>query len=385
MQSFVDGSIGESHTLEFKRSDVIKNNQSAKITKEISAFANSAGGDIYIGLEEESTKASNLDDGSDGEDKSDWIETIIARHIKPVLIGVEIVSEKSDTGWYYKIKVPKSADAPHQSHDNKYYKRSGTHSLPMEHYEIEDIRYRSAIEAEPLDVRITTEQSSVAVLRVENIGQLVLKNVSIKLRTVFSNAIDIPDDLKKFSEIKYSFLYRETVHRTWLGVFHEFFSGKSEERLLYFDIDYETPAGVRSKTLSVDLNDYKDGLTQRALIEEQLKEIVKVLKGFAKEQKTISKNLSSISQAFEPTGMRVAHTSLKQLNENNSELSVVNPLKVGEAQVAEILGLPNDQNNLLLKFLNDWRFRKEGYKDIFDELNSESKSLYLKFFDDPMK
>lgn len=383
MQSFIDGSIGESHSLEFKRSEVLKNNQSAKIAKEVSAFANSAGGELYIGLEEEKTKASALDGGLSGKDKSVWIETIIAKHIKPTLIGVDITSEKSDTGWYYKINVPKSANAPHQSSDNKYYKRSGSHSLPMEHYEIEDIRYRSAVESEPLDIRIKAEQSSVAILRVENVGQTVLKNVSIKLRTDFTKVDDIPNDLKIFPELKYTFLHRETVHRNWLGQFHEFFSGNSEVRMLYFDISYETPAGVRSKSLNFDLNDYRGDLHERTEIETQLKEVVKALKGIASEQKSFSKNLSSISQAFEPTGMRIANISIKHLNDKKSEISVVNPLKVGEAQVVEILGLPNDQNNLLLTFLREWQFRREGYKDSFDALNSESKSRYLKFFDDP--
>ena len=213
----------------------------------------------------------------------------------------------------------------------------------------------------------------------------MLKNVSIKLRPEFTNSEDIPNEIKKFPDLKYSFLHRETVHRNWLGQFHQFYSGESEVRMLNLDISYETPAGISSKTLKFDLNDFAGGLNERSEVGVQMKEVVKVLKDIAKSQKDISKSIRSVAQAFEPTGIRIAHTSIKQLKNDMSEISVVNPLKVGATQVAEILGLPNDQNVLLIKFLRDLEFRRNTYKSSFEALSAKSKSRYLELFDDPTK
>jgi len=63
--------------------------------------------------------------------------------------------------------VPPSPQAPHQSNDRKYYKRRGSHSEVMEHYEIEDVRNRPKQALMPLRAELHT-QNVLAYLRLAN-------------------------------------------------------------------------------------------------------------------------------------------------------------------------------------------------------------------------
>jgi hypothetical protein len=142
----------ESLQLEYKRctalvdaqkpSDEIRN----EFSKDVSAFANSAGGTIVYGIIEQKNKPIALDGGFDPTViKKEWLEDLLHGRIHPNIDGLVIVpipfSGTRQGKIAYVIRIPQSTTA-HQAGDKKYYKRYNFKAQPMEDYEIRDVMNR---------------------------------------------------------------------------------------------------------------------------------------------------------------------------------------------------------------------------------------------------
>jgi hypothetical protein len=141
LQRLIDDGIPESLTLDFKASPALSKESKSRdeLCKDVSAFANSAGGQIVYGIDEKNNK---LDDGS--ELTREWIEQVIDSNVQPRIEGLVITPIQLAKGNGYVITVPQaSARAPHQAPDKKYYKRQNFQSVPMEDYEIRDVLRRA--------------------------------------------------------------------------------------------------------------------------------------------------------------------------------------------------------------------------------------------------
>jgi hypothetical protein len=142
----------ESLNLEFKGSVSLGIDESKKseISKDVSAFANSEGGDIVYGVSEVGKPPSRFGDIDSGIDASlitpEWLEQVINSRIHPRIEGIRIkpvALKKTRPGKYaYVVHIPVSYDAPHQASDKRYYKRFNFLSVPMEDYEVRDVRNR---------------------------------------------------------------------------------------------------------------------------------------------------------------------------------------------------------------------------------------------------
>ncbi len=157
LQRLIDDKIQEGVGLEFKSGQIAldRGNRSKTLAKAVSAFANSQGGILIIGIKtgdhnvgrgKERFEVPIEVDGVDPNDlSSETIVNILSSNIQPSVPGVTVdtisFSETPDARVVYKISVPASPLAPHMC-EHKYFKRTSTSSLPMEHYEIEDIRGR---------------------------------------------------------------------------------------------------------------------------------------------------------------------------------------------------------------------------------------------------
>jgi hypothetical protein len=124
-------------------------------------------GTFIIGIETRNLVPVRIDDGTPGPSKRDWIYQIINGGTFPAVEAVEVREFQMPTGTIYVIEVPPSPQAPHQSNDRKYYKRRGSHSEVMEHYEIEDVRSRPKQALMPLRAELHT-QGILAYLRLTN-------------------------------------------------------------------------------------------------------------------------------------------------------------------------------------------------------------------------
>jgi hypothetical protein len=136
--------------LEYKKSDSLAKSDAKKteITKDVSAMANSAGGVIIYGIDEQKKSHGpiQLDGGIDpNEISTEWLEQVIGYGIQRRIDGVIVRAVKIAAAERaaYVVWIPQSYRAPHMAADHRYYKRLGTTTAVMEEYEVRDVGRRS--------------------------------------------------------------------------------------------------------------------------------------------------------------------------------------------------------------------------------------------------
>lgn len=149
LDKLVTDKIPESLTLEYKASPSLKRDSKSmnELCKDVSAFANSAGGQVIYGIEEQGHFPSNVDGGVSAADITrEWIEQILLSRVQPRLDGLLITPidvSQQGSHFAYVVSVPGgTALAPYQAPDNKYYRRHNFLSEPMEDYEVRDMMRR---------------------------------------------------------------------------------------------------------------------------------------------------------------------------------------------------------------------------------------------------
>ena len=140
----------ESLTLDYKKSDALGKDSRRRneISKDVSAFANSAGGMIIYGIDEDGHIPKLIDSGVDPDDLSkEWLEQVINSTIQQRIEGIQIrqiwLTSTSPGKVAYAVDIPRSMRAPHMASDNKFYKRYNYESRPMEEYEVRDVANRA--------------------------------------------------------------------------------------------------------------------------------------------------------------------------------------------------------------------------------------------------
>src|SRR6266700_3923260 len=165
----------ESIELDFKESDSLQATDKKKddISKDVSAFANSAGGTIVYGMTEDKVThvATGLDTGSNpAEITKEWLEQVINSKIHRRIDGVRIRQIELTTTHpgrvAYVVYIPSSTRAPHQASDKRFYKRFNFQSVPMEEYEIRDVSRRGEVP----DLRIEFALPKTAVIMNQETG-----------------------------------------------------------------------------------------------------------------------------------------------------------------------------------------------------------------------
>jgi hypothetical protein len=119
--------------------------------KQVSAFANGAGGHLFIGIDD----AGSIDGGVPTNLKAGglraWLEDVTPGVVDPPLPSFNVHEirgggESSHIGSgraVYVIEIPSSRAAPHQALDHRYYLRIAGKSRPMGHVHIEDVLRRT--------------------------------------------------------------------------------------------------------------------------------------------------------------------------------------------------------------------------------------------------
>lgn len=135
--------------LDFKRGDSLKNTDQNKkeISKDVSAFANTIGGTIVYGIEEDPQPphaAVSLSPINLRVTTKEWLEQVINSNIQPRIPGIRItpinLTSVPDSAVYV-VTIPEGATA-YQAADKRYYKRFNFESVPMYDYEIRQILNR---------------------------------------------------------------------------------------------------------------------------------------------------------------------------------------------------------------------------------------------------
>jgi predicted HTH transcriptional regulator len=146
LQRLIDDGIQESLTLDYKASLALSKEPKprAELCKDVSALANSAGGQPIYGIEEENQMPARIDAGAAPDITREWIEHVIDSNVHPRIQGLVITPIPLELGYAFVITVPQSTTrGAHQTSDKRYYKRQNFQSVAMEDYEIRDIMRRS--------------------------------------------------------------------------------------------------------------------------------------------------------------------------------------------------------------------------------------------------
>ena len=178
--------------LEFKGAIALGDSDGKKteISKDVSAFANSAGGTLLYGMDEQSDEpnyAKALSPINPASFSKEWLEQVINSRIHPrverMVVNPVELRTKHPGEFAYVVWIPESATA-HQASDKKYYKRFNFQSVPMEDYEIRQAMNRASGPVYSIRLGLQPEPGSAGAARfcfravVQNESYVVGKDVS---------------------------------------------------------------------------------------------------------------------------------------------------------------------------------------------------------------
>ena len=159
IKSLIDNSVCENKMLDYKRELHIETDSDKKeFLADISSFANSTGGDIIFGIEEDAVNKIPINIVGityDNEDKLiRKLEDLIRQSIQPVILNIEykVIEIKKDICILI-VRIPQSIIAPHRVEfkgHNKFYTRNNKGKYQMDVSELR-IAFNSGLE---LDKRI---------------------------------------------------------------------------------------------------------------------------------------------------------------------------------------------------------------------------------------
>ena len=146
VEGFISRKIEENLKLDYK--DIRAYSNFEKLSRDVSAFANSEGGLIMLGVSEEKLgKGKNLKifpkeiTWGDETLSKERLEDNIIGKIHPRIRELRIVPVREGNGSLrviFLIDIPQSDNPPHMASDYRYYQRLNFRRVPMEHYTISD-------------------------------------------------------------------------------------------------------------------------------------------------------------------------------------------------------------------------------------------------------
>jgi hypothetical protein len=147
LQALVETGAKETLSLQLKGPRALEKSEAGalEISKEVSSFANAAGGVIVYGMSAENGAAARLEGIDPASFSREWLDQAITTGIQRGIDGLQITTlelESRPGKVVYLVEVPESSRAPHQAADKRFYKRSGNAPQAMEEYEIRDVRRR---------------------------------------------------------------------------------------------------------------------------------------------------------------------------------------------------------------------------------------------------
>jgi predicted HTH transcriptional regulator len=141
LQALVDTGVPEGHTIEYKSAMYGHNDDQVKeFLKDASSFANTHGGHLLIGIEEEAGVASRIAPirGVDIDAEIARLENLLRDGLEPRILGIRVRAVPvSPTDSVIVVRVPRSWNPPHRvsaRNWNRVFARNsaGAHEMSME-------------------------------------------------------------------------------------------------------------------------------------------------------------------------------------------------------------------------------------------------------------
>lgn len=284
------------------------------LSVQITAFANSAGGIILLGVDENSDRTiSALSPITDLTITEDRLESALLSRINPPA-SYSITRIPCDDGSIFVISIPQSFNGPHQASDKKYYARRQFRVDPLLPYEIDDIRRRIPSDQSVATVSMFARDGSIF-FKIINKGDAPIFDVrfgiiGIENREIANSwrpALDRPY-LSPFRKIS------PREERTFLGSGYEFFSEKLNDDFTIF-IKYRDEHGYSYTHQEVYyLQDLVALPHVASRQEKQFEDLVDEIKKINRNLSEVSSSLKRISElAVHPSGLALSKTSLTAL------------------------------------------------------------------------
>lgn len=316
IERMVRDQVQESVHLDYKRSAAADPNKPVEIAKDVSSFANSDGGVVLYGVEEEKDKGIpvRIDDGIDPAHCSkERLEDIITSHITPRPDDVRIRALPLETGRVlYVIEIPKSFRGPHQASDKRYYKRHNFKSSPMEDYEISDVRNRRNRVLPLISFHEVTHGRILAAFEVANVSAVVAENVRFEFSTTLPWPRGTPYALANgIRRMPPAQKLRFPYH-----TYPEILAKDSQIPAEFaVTISYEHPdVGARiSDEWHVNINPHRDSIGIQSEAERQAEDIIKELSGLNKTIDKLRSTLEPLCSLGGATGLDLSILTLRNL------------------------------------------------------------------------
>ena len=370
VQTIVTEQIPEGVNLEYKGSSILINRDDKTVCKTVSALANSAGGTFIIGIEMKNLVPVRIDDGTPGPSKRDRIYQIINGGTFPAVEAVEIREFQTPTGTIYVIEVPPSPQAPHQSNDRKYYKRRGSHSEVMEHYEIEDVRNRPKRALMPLRAELHT-QNILAYLRLTNSHETdPITDLRCQIEANFP--------LERDSLIMLSdrglraLLPRSELHFS-LGSMIDIL--QKPEPVITFKFSYTFHETIMAQSVAFHLADLNRTAILQSPIERVLKELGNKIDTATGQLERLHRSAESLTGMVDGTGLRISQRTLRALKDLPQ---LFDPREFDPGGYAIIADISDDEAYALHRIFR--YFNAEQAKEQYEQIAPEVRQRFEKHF-----
>lgn len=159
IQILIDNQEKESLILEYKQELTGNDKEKKEISKDVSAIANTGGGYLIIGIEEEDRKAASIS-GTQGkigrQPVEEWIESVLISNVRPKLtITPKTISIEADHDKVVVvIHIPQSTRRPHMvtiGGKNAYYRRHNYQATYADEHEVRSMFLENKNSSDEMD------------------------------------------------------------------------------------------------------------------------------------------------------------------------------------------------------------------------------------------
>lgn len=289
------------------------------LSREITAFGNSAGGVIIIGADEDNERCiSALSPVVDASKTDSWIEDGILPRVSPP-ISFDVQTLDVEEGKIFIIHVPPSPAAPHQASDRRYYARRLYRVDPLLAFEIDDIRRR--VEASPL--RVTSSlwfESGLINFRIRNEGLSPVFDVSMTVEGIEGEDIAkqwTPGLNRPYTE-PFKVIHPDS-ELSFLGGGFDFFQKELADSFVTI-VKFSDERGiVHKERRQYYLKDFEAAQMPETKTEKSLHEIKEQVSKIGDALRDLANIARSINEsAFHASGLNLSGTTLSALSGNQN-------------------------------------------------------------------
>jgi hypothetical protein len=366
LQALVDDRESEGITLEFKSAKLVEKDESPAIKDlscEISAFANSAGGTLIIGIEEsqqadsgcvaECLKGISKDrNWKAGRWRSEWLASKLEEKIEPKIVGLEISEVVlADDSWCLVVRVPPSVRAPHQAVDKKYYARRQFQKMPMAHYEIEDVRNRQRVRRSDIRFALIIDRGVFVELAIENNGD----------RPVFDLRFVFPAETLGVFRLEAPALKDGITALNpgdrlsfYIGGLMELFKHKVLKNDTRIELHYKEESGSEEERFIIfNLNNYDHSSRQETEIARMSGALVAQGKRMESQLEKIGNGIvESLGLLCNGSGLTISHDTLARLGAPQLASIKWNPRHLNRLGIQEVLECSEEEAIILSRYFH---------------------------------